>query len=90
MVKKSYLLTKQFEKLVVKNKFIYDIYAIIGSFFLQKHYEKVFKNQCLLYQQFRTKNNGIKIGYMTYHDLELFFIVYLAYVNMSILDKNIF
>ena len=27
---------------------------------------------------------------MTYHDLELFFIVYLAYVNMSILDENFF
>ena len=67
-----------------------DIYAIMGSFFLQKRYEKVFKNQCLLYQQFKTKNNGIKTGYMVYHDPKLFFIVYLAYVNMSILDKNIF
>ena len=33
MVKKSALLTEQFEKLVVKNKFEYDIYAIIESFF---------------------------------------------------------
>ena len=55
MVKKSVLLTEQFEKLVVKNKFGYNIYAIIESFFLQKHYEKVFKNQNILYQQFKTK-----------------------------------
>ena len=34
MVKKSALLTEQFEKLVVKNKFGYDIYALIESFFL--------------------------------------------------------
>ena len=27
---------------------------------------------------------------MIYHDLELFFIVYLAYVNMSILDEIFF
>ena len=84
MIRKSALLTEQFEKLVFKNKFGYDIYDIIESFFLQKHNEKVFKNQCLLYQQFRTKNNGIKIGYMAYHDSDLFFVVYLTYVNMSI------
>ena len=86
MIRKSALLTKQFEKLVIKNKFEYDIYDIIESFFLRKHNEKVFKNQCLLYEQFRIKNSGIKTGYMAYHDLDLFFIVYLAYVNMSILD----
>ena len=58
------------------------------SFFFKKHNEKVFKNQCLLYQQFRTKKNGIKTGYMAYHDSNLFFVVYLAHVNMSILDKK--
>ena len=52
MVKKSALLTELFEKLVIKNKFGFDIYDIIKYFFLQKHKEKVFKNQCLLYQQF--------------------------------------
>ena len=57
---------------------------------MQKHNEKVFRNQCLLYQQFRTKNKGIKTGYMTYHDPNLFFVVYIAYVNMSILDKKYF
>ena len=88
MIRKSALLTKQFVKLVIKNKFEYDIYDIIESLFLQKHNEKVFKSQCLLYKQFRTKNNGIKTVYMTYHDPDLFFVVYLAYVNMSILDKK--
>ena len=55
MIRKSTLLIEQFEKLVIKNKFGYDIYDKIESFFLQKHNEKVFKNQCLLYGQFRTK-----------------------------------
>ena len=68
MIRKLALLTEQFEKLVIKNKFGYDIYDKIEFFFLQKHDEKVFKNQCLLYEQFRTKNNGIKKGYMAYHD----------------------
>ena len=86
MIRKSALLTEQFEKLVIKNKFGYDIYNIIESFILKKHNEKVFKNQCLSYQQFRTKNNGIKTRYMAYHDLDLFFVVYIPYVNMSILD----
>ena len=77
MVKKSTLLIEQYEKLVVKNKFKYDIYAILEFFFLQKQYEKVYKNQILLYQQFRTKTSGIRIGYMAYHDPKLFFVVYL-------------
>ena len=90
MIRKSALLTEQFEKLIIKNKFGSDIYDKLENFFLQKHNEKVFKNQCLLYEQFRTKNNGIKTGYMAYHDPDLFFVVYLAYVNMSILDKKYF
>ena len=52
MVKKLSPLTEPFEKIVIKNKFGSDIYAIIESFFLKKHYEKIFKNQSLLYQQF--------------------------------------
>ena len=88
MIRKSALLTEQFQKLVIKNKFGSYIYDKIESFVLDKYNEKVFKNQCILYEQFRTKNNGIKTGYMTYHDPDLFFIVYLAYVNMSILDKK--
>ena len=88
MIRKSALLTEQFEKLVIKNKFGSDIYNNIESFFLKKYYEKVFKNQCLLYEQFRTKNSRIKTGYMAYHDPDLFFIVYLAYVNMVILDQK--
>ena len=86
MIRKSTLLTVQFQKLVIKNKFEYDIYDKIESFFLDKYNEKMFKNQCILYEQFRTKNSGIKTGYMAYHDPDLFFAVYLAYVNMSILD----
>ena len=88
MIRKSALLTEQFQKLVIKNKFGSDIYDNIEPFFLEKYNEKVFKNQCILYEQFRTKNSGIKTGYMAYHDPDLFFFVYLAYVNMSILDQK--
>ena len=42
----------------------------------------------LLYEQFRTKKSGIKTGYMAYLDPDLLFVVYHAYVNMSILDKK--
>ena len=56
-IRKSALLTEQFEKLVIKNKFGSYIYNNIESFFLDKYYEKVFKNQCILYEQFRTKNS---------------------------------
>ena len=59
-------------------------------FFIHKQYEKVYKNQSLLYQQFRTKNSRIRTRYMAYHDPELFFVVYLAYVNMSILYEKYF
>ena len=90
MIRKSALLTEQFDKLVIKNKFGPDIYNIIESYYLDKFYEKVFKNQCILYEQFRTKNSGIKTGYMAYHDLDLFFFVYLAYVNMSLLYQKYF
>ena len=44
IIRKPALLTEQFEKLVIKNKFGSDIYDIIESFFLQKYNEKVFKN----------------------------------------------
>ena len=50
----------------------------------------MFKNQELLYKHFRTKNVGIKIGYMTYHDPEFFFVIYLACVNMSVVNREIF
>ena len=40
MIRKSALLTEQFQKLVIKNKFGYDIYNNIESFFLDKYYEK--------------------------------------------------
>ena len=88
MFRKSTLLTEQFKRLVIKNKLRVDIYNNIESYFLDKYYEKVFKNQCILYEQFRTKNSGIKTGYMTYNDPDLFFVVYLAYVNMSLLDQK--
>ena len=41
------------------------------------HYNK---NQSLLYQQFRTKNSGIKTEYTAYHNPDLFFVVYLVYI----------
>ena len=90
IIRKSALFTEQFQKLVIKNKFGSYIYDNIESFFLEKHNEKAFKNQCLLYKQFRTKNSGIETRYMAYYDPDLFFVVYLAYVNMSIIDKKYF
>ena len=36
------------------------------------------------------KNVGIKTGYMAYQDPELFFVLYLAYVNISVVNKEIF
>ena len=50
----------------------------------------MFKNQELLYKHFKTKNVEIKMGYMAYHDLEFFFVIYLVYVNMSVVNKEIF
>ena len=44
MIRKSALLTEQYQKLIIKNKFGYDIYDNIEYFFLEKHNEKVFKN----------------------------------------------
>ena len=45
MIRKSALVTEQFQKLVIKYKFGYDIYDKIKSFFLYKYNEKMFKNQ---------------------------------------------
>ena len=90
IIRKSALLAEQFGKLVIKNKFGPDIYNIIESYYLDKYYEIFFKNQCILYEQFRTKNSGSKTGYMAYHDPDLFFVVYLAYVNMALLDQKYF
>ena len=42
MIRKSALLTEQFEKLIIKNKFGSDIFNNIEYFFLDKYYEKVF------------------------------------------------
>ena len=64
LITKSVLLTKQYEKLVVKNLIGFDNYSLVKTFFLQTQYNKVFKNQELLYKHFRTKNVGIKTGYM--------------------------
>ena len=77
IIRKSALLSEQFDKLVIKNKFGPNIYNIIESYFLDKYYEKVFKNQCILYEQFRIKNSGIKTGYMAYHDPNLFFLLFI-------------
>ena len=90
LIKKSALQTEQYEKLVVKNIIGVDNYSFVKTFFLQNQYNKVFKNQELLYKHFRTKNFGIKTGYMAYQDPELFFVLYLAYVNISVVNKEIF
>ena len=46
--------------------------------------------QKLLFKHFKTKNTGIKIGYVEYHDPNFFFVINLAYVNMFIVNKEIF
>ena len=68
LIMKSALLFEQYEKLVFKNLIGTDNYSLVETFFLQTEYNKVFKNQELLYKHFRTKNVGIKTGYMAYHD----------------------
>ena len=90
LIKKSVILSEQYEKLLVKNLIGANNYSLVETFFLQPQYNKVFKNQELLYKHFKTKNVGIKIGYMTYHDPEFFFVIYLAYVNMSVVNKENF
>ena len=90
LIRKSTLLFEQYEKLVVKNLIGVDNYYLVETFFLQTQHNKVFTNQELLYKHFKTKNVRIKIGYMTYHDLEFFFVIYLAYVYMFVVNKEIF
>ena len=89
LIKKSTLLFEKYEK-HVKNLIGANNYSLVETFFLQTQYNKVFKNQELLYKHFRTKNFGIKTGYMAYQDPELFFVLYLAYVNISVVNKEIF
>ena len=90
LIRKSTILFKQYEKLLVKNLIGANNYLLVETFFLKTQYNKVFKNQELLYKHFRIKNVGIKTGYMTYHDPEFFYIIYLAYVNMFVVNKEIF
>ena len=78
LIMKSTLLFEQYEKLV-KNLIGANNYSLVETFFLQTQYNKVFKNQELLYKHFRTKNVRIKTRYVTYHDLEFFFVIYLEY-----------
>ena len=58
LIRKSTFLFEQYEKLVVKNLIGVDNYSLVKTFFLQTQYNKVFKNQELLYKHFRTKNVG--------------------------------
>ena len=84
LIRKSTLLSKQYEKLLIKNLIGVENYSLVKTFFLQTQYNRVFKIQELLYKHFKTKNVRIKIGYVAYHDLYFFFVIYLTYVNMSI------
>ena len=72
LIKKSAILSEQYEKLLVKNLIGANNYSLVETFFLQTQYNKVFKKQELLYKHFKTKNVEIKTGYMAYHDLEFF------------------
>ena len=75
--------------LLVKNLIGVDNNSFIETFSLKTQYNKIFKNQELLYKYFKTKNVGIKTGYVAYHDPDFFFVIRLAYVNMSIVNKEI-
>ena len=75
--------------LLVKNLIGVDNNSFIETFSLKTQYNKIFKNQELLYKYFKTKNVGIKTGYVAYHDPDFFFVICLAYVNMSIVNKEI-
>ena len=44
LIKKSSLLTEQYEKLLVKTLIGADNYSLVETFFLQTKYNKVFKN----------------------------------------------
>ena len=57
---------------------------------LQTQYNKIFKNQELLYKYFKTKNVEIKTRYIPCHNPNFFFVINLAYVNISIVNKEIF
>ena len=45
LIRKSALLSKQYEKLLVKNLIGADNYSLVETFFLKTQYNKVFKNQ---------------------------------------------
>ena len=90
LIRKSTIFSKQYEK-VVKNLIGVDNHFLVKTLFFQTQYNKVFKNQELLYKNFKTKNVEIKIGYIAYHDPNFFFfIIYLANVNMFIVNNEIF
>ena len=55
LIRKSALLSKQYDKLLVKNLIGVDNYSLVETFFLQTQYKNVFKNQELLYKHFKTK-----------------------------------
>ena len=44
LIKKSSLLSKQYEKLLVKNLIGANNYSLVETFFMQTQYNKVFKN----------------------------------------------
>ena len=60
MIRKSALLTEQFEKLVIKNKFESDIYNNIESFFLEKYDEKVLRTSVYYMNSLEPKTVELK------------------------------
>ena len=76
--------------MLLKNIIGSNNYSLVETFFLQTQYNKVFKNQELLYKHFKTKSIEIKTRYVTYHVLDFFFVIYIGYVNMSIVNKEKF
>ena len=55
LIKKSALLSEEYKKVVVKNIIRADNYSLVKTLFLKTQYNKVFKNQELLYKHLEQK-----------------------------------
>ena len=60
MIRKSALLTEQFQKLVIKNKFGYDIYNNIESFFLDNIMKKCLRTNVYYMNNLEPKTVELK------------------------------
>ena len=58
LIKKLALLSEEYKKLLVKNLIGADNYSLVKTLFLKTQYNKVFKNQELLYKHLEPKMSG--------------------------------